>query len=157
MTADTEATPDLWNSDQVRDLIVNALARSAGDSQADRVMEVIRDVLATVAAAQCESAARTQQTITRLRAKLDEARTRLALHVVDPDHHAHLMQLMEAGAMVQVTGKAATSTRSAPSRASPTTRPSWSTAPTASAASSRRPSSTGRALRERDRLRLRVP
>jgi hypothetical protein len=49
---------ELWNSDQVRELVTRALARSAGDSQVDAVMTVIRELMTAIAVGEYEARAR---------------------------------------------------------------------------------------------------
>ena len=87
MTAILTDTPlDLWNSDQVRELVAAAVRHDgcscapwdAEGCATDAVMDIIRDVLAVTGRAQYLSAARTRQTELRLRAHLDAARALLA-------------------------------------------------------------------------------
>ena len=111
MAADTEAKPDLWNTDQVRHMVDAALQNSmddcarckACDSQVDAVMEVIRDLMATIAAAEHERASERQQMILRLQAKLAETRRQLAVRQgVDRNDYDELNRLMVARATVRV-------------------------------------------------------
>ena len=85
VSADTCTTkPDLWNTDQVRAELERALTAASAacqhciecDCATNAAMEVLRDVLAVVGAAQADSAVRSQIVAERLDVALHDARDR---------------------------------------------------------------------------------
>ena len=86
MSTQTTPAPDLWDSTRVRELVIAAVRHSAchcGPSDADecateRVMDILRDVLAVTGMAEAADRRGRSQEIQRLRSDRDAARREVA-------------------------------------------------------------------------------
>jgi hypothetical protein len=72
--------PLVWNTDQVRERIKAALHRSVGTPLVDSLMDVVRDLMAQVAAGEYERAGSSRRVICRLQEMNAGLRANLALH-----------------------------------------------------------------------------